>query len=268
MLSNNYSHRILITGIGKSGSTALYHAILNSLPSETTCLFEPENSKQELPENISPPVLIKSFIPYSNIFDFIEKKILLIRDPRDNLISLFLYRPYNIISRDYPGEKEKAITFLRDYKALIRKKEEFPETVSVKEIMEMIGVDPFKRMQLILDYYEQHIGIFQMQYENIVDQNFTELEEYLGLNISSHYNIPEKFNRVIRSKKYGNWKNWFVPSDVAYFRPLMKPFFDRFGYADDWELAQNPELDAGLGSLYVQRMIEEGEALRSKKKMD
>jgi hypothetical protein len=60
--------RILITGMGKTGSTALFYAILESLPPESVSFFEPESGKKTLPENIDPPVLVKSFIPYSEHF--------------------------------------------------------------------------------------------------------------------------------------------------------------------------------------------------------
>jgi len=65
--------RILITGIGKSGSTALFYSILKALPDCTIQLFEPDNTKKTLPSDTPPPALIKSFIPYSENFSFFEK---------------------------------------------------------------------------------------------------------------------------------------------------------------------------------------------------
>jgi len=65
--------RILITGIGKSGSTALFYSILKALPDCTIQLFEPDNIKKTLPSDTPPPALIKSFIPYSENFSFFEK---------------------------------------------------------------------------------------------------------------------------------------------------------------------------------------------------
>jgi hypothetical protein len=75
--------RVMVTGKPKTGSTAVYHSIRKALPSKSTCLFEPENRALQLPEVISAPVLVKSFIPASQAYDYFDKKILIIRDPRD-----------------------------------------------------------------------------------------------------------------------------------------------------------------------------------------
>jgi hypothetical protein len=79
--------------------------------------------------------------------------------------------------------------------------------------------------------------------------------------------IPEK--RVIRSKSYGNWKDWFTPSDVDFFRPLVIEYMQMFGYHDTWELNSNPYIDPSINSQYVMKLIEEAnEFLKRKKQME
>lgn len=65
--------------------------------------------------------------------------------------------------------------------------------------------------------------------------------------------------RVERSKKYNNWKSWFLPEDVAYFRPLYRPFMQHFGYADAWGLSENASIDPETASLYVKKIVAEAE---------
>jgi len=258
----------LITGVGKSGSTALYYLILNALPSETVTLFEPENSKLILSENTPSPALVKSFIPYSDNFSFFEKKILLVRDPRDNLISLLLYKPYNIIGKFFPGEKEKAVQLIRSFIDDIERKESGQHNISVFSLAEKLDVSPEKRMGLIIDYLHRNPDVFVMKYEDLIDKNLMPLEDYLNVKLNGNLEIPSKFQRVVRSKKYDNWRSWFTPEDIDYYKPLMSRFMEIFGYKCEWELEHKPKLDPEIGSLYIRKIIKEAEEIRAKRKLD
>lgn len=260
--------RILITGIGKSGSTALFYSILKALPENTVQLFEPETSKKALPDEIMPPALVKSFIPFSENFSSFEKKILLVRDPRDNLISLLLYKPYNIIGKFFPGEKEKAISLVRAFIEQVEKKEKGLEGIPVKQLAEMLDISPEKRMALVREYFDKHPDCHVFRYEDYIDGKMENLENFLGLDLENGAGIPSNFERVARSKKYGNWRNWFTPEDVEFYRPMMKSYMDRFGYADEWELASQPEMDPEIGSRYTVKILKEAEELRIKRKID
>lgn len=260
--------RILITGIGKSGSTALFYSILNALPENTIQLFEPDNTKKTLPSDTPPPALVKSFIPYSENFSFFEKKILLVRDPRDNLISLLLYKPYNIIGKFFPGEKEKAFSLVNTFIEQVDKKEKGQAGISVRSLAKMLDISPEKRMALVSGYFDNHPDCHVFRYEDYIDGKMKDLENYLGLRLESGAEIPSNFEKVARSKKYGNWRNWFTPEDIDFYRPLMKSYMDKFGYADEWELAIHPEMDPNFGSRYISKIVQEGTELRTKRKLD
>lgn len=257
--------RILITGMGKTGSTALYYAILNSLPPETVCLFEPEFNGKILPEDIAPPVLVKSFIPYSEHFSFFEKKILLVRDPRDQMISSVLYKPYNILAKEFPGDLEGAMALINSYLESVRLKEVSPLDVSVKKLFDTGQVKTLLRINNVMEYSRNHSDLFLLKYEDFIDQNLKGLNEYLNIDITGSIEVPQKYKRVVRTKSYGNWRSWFTPSDVEYFRPLMRDYMDRFGYKDDWELAKEPAIDPEQGSHYLEGLIREALDLRRKR---
>jgi len=71
---------------------------------------------------------------------------------------------------------------------------------------------------------------------------------------------------VTRSKTYGNWKDWFTPSDVEFFRPQVKEYMERFGYHDNWELNSKPYIDPSVSSKYVIKLIEEAKEFLLKEK--
>lgn len=260
--------RILITGVGKSGSTALFYSILKNLPENAVRLFEPENSKKTLPDDTAPPALVKSFIPYSENFSFFEKKILLVRDPRDNLISLLLYKPYNIIGKFFPGEKEKAVSLVNDFIGQVEKKEKGQPGISVRSLAEKLDISAENRMEKVSDYFDRHPDCFVLKYEDYIDGKLGPLGDYLNLDIAAGAEIPEKFDRVARTRNYGNWRSWFTPDDVAFYRPLMHSYMEKFGYGDDWALDPDSNPDPGTGSRYIRKIITEAEAIRASRKLD
>src|SRR5690606_15023024 len=87
------ARKIVIAGQGKSGTAALFHKIRAAVPDSTRLLFEPRAYE---PEPDDGHVLAKVLIDPPGYVDFstfepFDKKILIVRDPRDNLISRLLY---------------------------------------------------------------------------------------------------------------------------------------------------------------------------------
>jgi len=83
--------RTLITGIARSGTSALYFKLRDALPETTWCLFEPRHiDAAHLYRH--PDVLAKVIIGPPADFDYepyrgFDPKIMIVRDPRDNLVS-------------------------------------------------------------------------------------------------------------------------------------------------------------------------------------
>jgi len=127
--------KILISGLGKSGTTALFFRIKNSMPENTKTLFEPEKYIPHAHDQ-NKAVLAKILLYKPQEIDYesfscFDKKILIIRDPRDRLISMLLYRAWN----SFYGDDHKVSKFLE----LLRKKELRPSSVSVLNILRMIN---------------------------------------------------------------------------------------------------------------------------------
>ena len=87
--------KVLIVGLPKSGTTALYTKVKDVLPQETLSLYEPRRFDAAAAQHKD--VLAKILIGQVGDFDYrsfrdFERRILIVRDPRDHLVSRLLYR--------------------------------------------------------------------------------------------------------------------------------------------------------------------------------
>ena len=58
---------------------------------------------------------------------------------------------------------------------------------------------------------------------------------------------------IKRSGKFGEWKNWFTPEDVAFFKPRMEKFMGRYGYLLDWNLPDDQKINSITSIDYIKR---------------
>ncbi len=270
--------KIVIFGLAKSGTTALFYKIKNSLSPDTVCLFEPTSFdprglKGKAPgwlrsRRREPNVLAKvlPFRPHQNIetgsFAQFERQILIVRDPRDRIISRFLYGVFdsNFFGHDDPVNR------LLD---LLRKKELDPNSVTLRTLLETFAeldeqsfsFDRWKTLQQDysirrpLSFHEARPGLFVFKYEDLVEERFQGLEEYLGITLSGEAAVPGDLSRVTRTRNYGNWRDWFTKEDVESLRPLVQPFLDRYYREADWKLSAAPSIPADHCSGYVKRIV-------------
>jgi hypothetical protein len=247
--------QILITGIPKTGSTALFHSIKNALPVNSICLFEPEDAVARFPGQNVEAILVKCFINFAEVYSQFNKKILIVRDPRDQVISQMLYRPFNIVTKKLITPDERMNNVLDKLLYLLREKEKHPGTISVKSLRELLLLDDGNKQQKLIKYNLEHPDHFIFRYEDYIDGNFTLINDYLGLNLGKVASVPQK--RVVRSKSYGSWKDWFTREDVKHYRALFGNYMKTFGYDDDWELNPSQTIDPSMSYLYVEKLIDE-----------
>ncbi len=95
-----------------------------------------------------------------------------------------------------------------------------------------------------------------IKYEDFIDNKVTNLNSYLGFPVRIEASVPDKFERVTRSKSYDNWRRWFTTNDVTCFKPEMEESLQQLGYdADDWRLNGLDSLPAIEGSEYMKKYI-------------
>ena len=255
--------KLAIISQTKSGTTALYYKILHSLTNQNVIgVFEPE--QLSIPTDKEYDYLLVKALIHNNttldlnsIFRF-DKLIYIVRDPRDWLISRILFEMRGVQIAPKPQAVEQVIE-------LLRQKETKPKSISMYDLMSILAkytmhntdnmIAWIRNQQLWLAGFEQQLQIHDhilFYYEDMIDNRLNKLEQYLGFSLLAGESQVEKDHQhVIRSKSYGNWKDWFVESDINYFKPLFSHYIKQHAYPDDWTLNNNPRIDPKLCSEYV-----------------
>lgn len=255
--------KTVIVGQGKTGTTALFFKLKQALPVDTTCLFEPRSFDPSMGD--AGDVLAKVLIGFNRGVDLaglfaFDKKLVLTRDPRDTLVSRVLYDIYNEPALCADDAKVEAFV------QLLRRKEATPLSTPLVEVIGLF--DRMCRRPLLprathdaavaLEFQRGHSDFVPYRYEDLIRADFTAIESYLGCSIRPDLAVvPIDYERVARSKRSGDWREWLTPDDVDFFRPYFAPYLSFNGYADDWTLSDQPRILAEHGSEYVLRLVDE-----------
>jgi len=257
--------KIVIAGAAKSGTTALYYALKQSLPRSYSRKFEPmEYVPKPGEDGVLAKIIINSVKKIED-FDCFDKRIYLIRDPRDIVVSGVLYRIYNARQ---PIDQGK----LAHYLAGVDQKQRDPASISLVELQRRLS--PLLRSDLLhpkrkpaaSDFGAEHPEYFVFKYEDLIAGRFDRLERYLGFAITFSGEVDAKHRRVARAKESGGWRDWFTPEDVEHYRPLFQDFLIKYDYDRAWTVNSNPQITAEHSTLYVRRMLDEGIVARRKAK--
>jgi hypothetical protein len=273
--------KILVFGIAKSGTTALFYNIKDSLPPDTICLLEPrsfdaaivdaaESMRAPLAQGFEPrePNVLAKIIPFQkwipvdfSSFSSFEKQIMIVRDPRDRLISYLLF------SRVWRSSLCYLESELSTFLELLRRKEATPQSVTVRHIIAALdqlnvpgdsaGPTGYQHtfIREPLDFHAGHGTVFLYRYEDMIDGKFAALEEYLGLKLGGPTLSEPALKRVARTCGYGGWRDWFTPDDVDFFRPVMQPFLNLYYPDANWELNAQPSIRPEHASVFVERTV-------------
>jgi hypothetical protein len=265
--------KVLILAVGKSGTTILFQMVKESLQGETVGFFEPLFS--EPPDvgalegkNVVSKVLIQNALGYRHYspeaFSFFDKRIFIQRDPRDLLVSYFLYMCFHSsITSDFHKFSEFAVA--------LRAKEADPRSLSLLDLLRLqcrlagsgdAAIWTLDRFLYNLEFTRRVSllhgeTIFRLDYTDIVDGRLDGLERHLGLSLRRANEVQPESPRVARSKTYGDWKNWFLPEDVAFFRPKFAACMKEFAIPDQWDLPRHPRVTPERASGYLIRLADE-----------
>ncbi|WP_444888154.1 sulfotransferase domain-containing protein [Microbulbifer sp. JMSA008] len=267
--------RILIYGLSKSGTTFLHTIIKNSmeeyLRENVQEVFEPFDIQmkagviQYVKEGISKTVksheneivktLLDSGITPKQILahqNFYDKKIFIVRDPRDRFISQILYR-WHWAHRPDKVKFERTLRLVR-YKELNPK--DIPATFLFNQNPNFYPVfsgkmsDTYLRALRFLKRASKDWLI--LKYEDLIDGNVEKLQDYLSFPILKNISVDENHKGVVRSKAYGNWRKWYTDEDVVFFKPIFKRYMHYLKYDfSDWQLEYPESLPKEHGSEYM-----------------
>jgi len=263
--------KIMILGLGKSGTTALLYKLSAGLPGcqafsggrPGKYIGDYENAvyKHTYEERKG-----KDFDLYRDHLkkEHYDRKVWIARDPRDVAVSRMLYR----WNRGCVGHKQQ----FKAHLDLVKKKEADPLSVPFHEICRFTGHHEWPRdKQSVFD--EEQVRYQQMQdfvsglgdewflftYEDMVNKNFSALNAYLGFEIREDAEVLDSTGnaKVIRKKSTGDWRHWFTEEDIELFKPAYLPYMELMGYdCDDWGRADDPLIEPEYSSDYMQKLTE------------
>jgi hypothetical protein len=251
--------RVLIVGEGKSGTTALLRSVSSAI-GEPTELFEPQLMTEA---DIEPPSLVvkKLLLNWkaneNHLLERFEKRIFIVRDPRDRLVSHLLYDAYNKADVLDRTQRERWLTLLG------RKTRNPAGTPFVRLInawWRLTRSDLMSHYVRSLDRstgFMRRVGgeFFTLSYEDYVDGNFDAVNEYLGLDLQPGV-VKGSESRVSRSSTHGEWRRWFTDIDVEVFRPMTHDWQRLHGYDHrDWALPEPSALDPATTVDYVRGLF-------------
>ena len=252
--------RVLIVGEGKSGTTALLRSVSAALgePAES---FEPTDlgAVDFAPESLVVKKLLTNWTEdEGEQIDRFDRVVLIVRDPRDRLISHLLYDAYNRAGELRQDQRDR---WLRVLEHKITPAPNIPVVKLLDVWWQMTGVDllgaHMRSMQRINAFYVQNRDLVHLtHYEDYVDGRFDELSDHLGLRLEPG-TVRATERRVARRRGHGDWRHWFNRTDVTVFRPITAKWLRRFGYdPDDWGLAENPVIDPETSLDYVRGLLQ------------
>ena len=250
--------RCLISGNAKSGTTALFFAVANAMKDASHFFEEPLSSLDALPSSSIAKVIFNTENDINNYASLFDKRIMIIRDPKDRLVSIVLYSVAlkKFVSND---------PLLKELIRLVEKKQISPNEVDFIDLIEVLagsreGIERFVFGSLVA---LQNVNAFLktaqddwfvIKYEDFIDGNFDDLSNYLGLPIEKEFSVPPAY-LVERTKSYGDWRNWFTDRDVEFLKPIFLKVLGTTNYTTDWQLNSIPIVNPKYGSEYILNAI-------------
>jgi hypothetical protein len=252
--------RCLIVGAAKTGTTALLYAVAQAMGGEPAIhVEEPIASLATL----GPHTAAKLLFEHERADDIaafgarFERRILLVRDPRDNLVSRLLYSvASHRVLLDDPA-------WLRTIAMLLQRKQQDPAAVALDDFPHLRPPSAMLERacaanQALAAFAATHgANWFILRYEDLVAGRLDALSAYLGLTVAAGVEVDPTYRRVARTKGAGDWRHWFSARDVARYRPLFAPLLASLGYADDWELADPQRIAPEHSWQYFERLVHE-----------
>ncbi len=261
--------KVLILGLGKSGTTAMVYKVSGGLPGcrafsggkPGKYIGDYENAVYK---HTYEPRKGKDFNLYREHLqnEHYDRKIWMARDPRDAAVSRMLYRWH----KGNAGRKKQYQAHLE----LVLNKEKDPSSVPFFEICRYTGHAewPMSKEAVVEEERQRYAEMadfvggleddwFLYTYEDMVAKNFEPLNTYLGFDTASEAQVPSGTgkDKVVRKKATGDWRHWFTSEDAELFKDAYRPYMELIGYdCEDWTPAAEPVIEPEFSSVYMQNL--------------
>ncbi len=273
--------KVLIYGLPKSGTTILKARIQKAMAEngikDMSVIMEPmsrEDNGQTIFKNYAGEEILQNEnsltkalmsvnepfgVDYKSIhqmFSDYDKKIFIIRDPRDRVISQILYRWFK-------ANEDLAPTY-SDTLARLKFKESNP---SALPFFNLFSVHHHKLLnwKKTLSKFSEALEEFKetlddnwlvYHYEDCVNGNYQKLSNFLGFQVTDEAAQSKGLVRVSRTNTSENWRNWFTQEDVEFFKGHFNKILKVYGYNEvDWRLNNPASLPSEEGSEYIAKLF-------------
>lgn len=268
--------KVLVVGRAKTGTTIVSRRIQSSMPG-AAFVMEPDS----LAAFVAPyesDLVVKTIFEHwkdkrnarmalfnNELAVTFDRKVFVIRDPRDEFISRLLYLAY-----DFSKRRLLTRSALKPWIDVIKEKERHPESVSVNELLAVVNtvfdLDIDYRLpdtQRYFKFIRSRVSgddTLLLRYEEFVTGVTQALESFLGFPLATGEIKERRLQRVNRTAAANNWKSFFLPEDLAEFKRVNQRMMKRVGYTD-WELEPQLALEPAHYSLFLERLIDDAEAM-------
>ncbi|MGQ0564027.1 MAG: hypothetical protein ACT4OK_03015 [Gemmobacter sp.] len=275
----------LILGSAKSGTTALFYAIRAAMNRATghdlKGLFEPRDMpafRRYFDTSGDAVFLCKALLGpvmrnMKPALDRFDRRIVIYRDPRDNIVSRLLFMPPRLLVE---ADRSKCNDFLD----LLRQKQADPGSLSVLGILRALErlsgrtdlARNFRDNAVMPAHIQRTYGdrFWMFAYEDLVEGRFAHLSEYLGFEVTPEFELGGQHGHVSRSKTTGEWRQWFLDEDIAYFAQDVAEDYALMGFdpaeAADPAPAISPETSSDYAQKLVDRLLEKNRVSRLKRR--
>jgi hypothetical protein len=187
-----------------------------------------------------------------------DRRIFILRDPRDNVISRLVYYAGTRLKTAEPALREAVLE-------KFRAKERDPESVSVLELFQAVdalmgGHDGARHARRIACrpssfFADGDKGFLRLRYEDFVDGRLEGLAHYVGFEIQPDSETAPRLRRVSRTRSHGYWRSWFTDEDHDFFVTAAEEDLRRMGYADLAPYRGNKAIGPNEISEYFERQL-------------
>ena len=258
--------KVCIVAPAKSGSTAVYNSIRAALGSTGYCysFFEPQRpypllrlKNYDFSGNFVTKIMASRMVSEKSDFhvSWFDKRIVLVRDIKDLLVSELLFRP--MIAPD-----EVDAGAVEEFTSLVEAKERDPQSISVVELhskADKLGVsslnwDTYRNILSSLTRIKREYDCSLVYFEDYSRNDYSAFRQILGMPVGPTNLSGTWVSHIQRKGQSGEWRNWFTPQDTEFVESFFGEYISEFGYRTPVDFEYNREIiDPEHGSSYMRR---------------
>lgn len=257
--------KVCIVSPAKSGSTAVYNSVRSALAKKNYCFgfFEPQRPypllrlrNYDFSNTFVTKIMVSRMISEKSNFHmgWFDKRILLVRDVKDLMISELMFRPM-------VAPLDVSTSAMASFVELIKEKESNPQGLSVIEAhkraddlgVSRINWDVYRNILSRLAELREEFDCSVVHFEDYAEGDYSALSKTLSTPVGPTNLDGSWVSHIQRKGKSGEWRKWFTPEDTAFVDEFFADYNTAFGYPAPTDHIYNTDpIDPQFGSAYIE----------------